>query len=273
MRGVFDDEELEPAKAKRDTEFTLGSWTLLALFFGLVLICGLCFGLGYAMGHRGSSVPLVAALTGARAQTPLQADSSRTKPSASAQSGAVAAPQSAVDDSVANQAGQAGAQAGDGATPADVDATAGAQKAQAAGEPAATAEQPKAQTGHVQAGPVQAAQILTGQAQTSQVQTVQVTPPVRPAMTPSSNSVQAAQPVAAKAPAVALMVQIAAVSHVEDATVLVNALRKRGYAVNTRREPEDGLIHVRIGPFSSRDEADQWKLKLLNDGYNAIVQP
>jgi DedD protein len=69
------------------------------------------------------------------------------------------------------------------------------------------------------------------------------------------------------------MVQIAAVSHVEDAQDLANALRKRGYAVVARREPIDDLIHVRIGPFTSRDEAEKWRLKLLNDGYNAIVQP
>jgi cell division septation protein DedD len=70
-----------------------------------------------------------------------------------------------------------------------------------------------------------------------------------------------------------LMVQIAAVTNQEDADVLVGALRKRGYAVTTRRESTDGMIHVRIGPFSSRDEADKWRQKLLNDGYNAVVQP
>lgn len=69
------------------------------------------------------------------------------------------------------------------------------------------------------------------------------------------------------------MVQIAAVSHQEDADVLVNALRSRGYAVAARREAVDGMIHVRIGPFSSRDAANHWRLKLLGDGYNAVVQP
>jgi cell division septation protein DedD len=69
------------------------------------------------------------------------------------------------------------------------------------------------------------------------------------------------------------MVQIAAVSQEEDAAVLVSALRKRGYAVVARRDAADGLIHVRIGPFSSRDEANRWRMKLLNDGYNAVMQP
>jgi DedD protein len=69
------------------------------------------------------------------------------------------------------------------------------------------------------------------------------------------------------------MVQVAAVSHPEDAGVLVNALRKRGYAVNAQRETSDGLIHVRIGPFATHDEANRMCTRLLNDGYNAIVQP
>jgi cell division septation protein DedD len=69
------------------------------------------------------------------------------------------------------------------------------------------------------------------------------------------------------------MVQIAAVSHQEDADVLVGALRKRGYAVSARRDPVDSLIHVRIGPFNDRDEANRWRTKLLNDGYNAMIQP
>jgi cell division septation protein DedD len=53
----------------------------------------------------------------------------------------------------------------------------------------------------------------------------------------------------------------------------MSALRRRGYAVAARREPLDGLIHVRIGPFKTRDEAETWRQKLLSDGYNAIVQP
>ena len=54
------------------------------------------------------------------------------------------------------------------------------------------------------------------------------------------------------------MVQIAAVSHSEDANVLVNALRKHGYAA-TRAAMPDGLIHVRIGPFATREEATGWR--------------
>jgi cell division septation protein DedD len=77
----------------------------------------------------------------------------------------------------------------------------------------------------------------------------------------------------ALAQASGIMVQIAAVSHPEDADVLVGALRKRGYAVSSRRDPADGLLHVQVGPFANRDDAAAMRQKLMNDGYNAIVQP
>ena len=69
------------------------------------------------------------------------------------------------------------------------------------------------------------------------------------------------------------MVQIAAVSHTEDAEMLVNALKRRGYAVTVRRDIADTLLHVQTGPFANRSDADAMRQKLLNDGYNAIVQP
>jgi cell division septation protein DedD len=71
----------------------------------------------------------------------------------------------------------------------------------------------------------------------------------------------------------AFKVQIAALSHAEDAAVLVAALRKRGYTVTAQQKPEDGLFHVWLGPFSTRDEANRLRQELLDDGYNAIVQP
>jgi DedD protein len=77
----------------------------------------------------------------------------------------------------------------------------------------------------------------------------------------------------ALAQASGIMVQIAAVSHPEDADVLVGALRKRGYAVSAHRDPADGLLHVQVGPFANRNDAVAMRQKLLNDGYNAIVEP
>jgi DedD protein len=67
-------------------------------------------------------------------------------------------------------------------------------------------------------------------------------------------------------------VQVAAVSHQEDADVLLSSLRRRGYTVLTRNDPNDHLIHVQIGPFPTRKDADAMRQKLLGDGYNAILK-
>ncbi|MBS1814061.1 MAG: SPOR domain-containing protein [Acidobacteria bacterium] len=74
------------------------------------------------------------------------------------------------------------------------------------------------------------------------------------------------------APGGTTMVQIAAVSHPEDAEVLTAALKRRGYSVITRQESGDRLIHVQVGPFSTRKDAEVMRQKLLNDGYNAILK-
>jgi len=222
MRGLFDEEEPEPDQPQRETELTLGSTTLLALFFGLVLICGLCFGLGYSVGRHGSQEPPAAMQPAAGAQPSMQADSSRPKPSATAPTGVPPAPQRAI----------------------------------------------------VNLPPSTAPSINPAASGSSYGQ-----PQVQSALPAVANPAQPTQPAAAPrvapalAPAAPLMVQIAAVSQEEDAAVLVSALRKRGYAVVARRDAADGLIHVRIGPFSSRDEANRWRMKLLNDGYNAVMQP
>ncbi len=68
------------------------------------------------------------------------------------------------------------------------------------------------------------------------------------------------------------MVQIASVAHQEDADVLASALRRRGYAVVERRVSGDSLIHVQVGPFTNRADANAMAQRLLGDGYNAAVQ-
>jgi cell division septation protein DedD len=217
MRGAFDDEEFEPVQRRRDAELTLGAGTLLAIFFGLVLLCGLFFGLGYAVGRHGAQ-PSSAAIqepSAPTASTP--APNSRPKPSATPQSNPSALTHPSVDQ-----------------PPSEASDTHPATVSQAA------------------------------------------QPQVRPALPTAANPSPSA-PVyrseLAAVPAGALMVQVAAVSHPEDADVLASALRRRGYAVTAGRDLTDGLIHVRIGPFSNRNDANHWRQKLLNDGYNAILQP
>ena len=234
MRGVFDEREFEQAEAQPETEFTLGSTTLLLVAFGLLLLCGLCFGLGYAAGHSGAQ-PTAASLPSP--DVPATADSSngRPKPSANAQPApAVTSPDTEPEyqppPSSADQPAQQNPESSPSAAPSN---------------------------GLPQVKPALAAVITTA-----------------PAGLPAASAVASALPSAGSVPSAgSIMVQIAAVSQPEDADVFMSALRKHGYAVGARREPLDGLIHVRIGPFTSRDVAEKWRQKLLSDGYNAIVQP
>jgi DedD protein len=69
-----------------------------------------------------------------------------------------------------------------------------------------------------------------------------------------------------------VIVQVAAVSHQEDADTLLGALKRRGYDVAIRHEPQDKLLHIQLGPYSTRKEADTMRQRLLADGYNAIVK-
>lgn len=227
MRGVFDEEEeVERSRHRRDTELTLGSGMLLAIFFGLVLLCGLCFGMGYAVGHRDSGPSAITAPQPAPDQEPLQASGTIPKPSAIAQTPVTPPDQPPAEP---NSAG--------------ANATAAPTAAPETGEanPGASASQPQVHPALASPG-LQASSAAAPQT-------------VRPAL------------------ALPLTVQIAAVSNPEDAEVLVNALRKRNYPVTARRGPGDDYIHVRIGPFATRAIAEQWKAKLLNDGYNAVIQP
>jgi len=68
------------------------------------------------------------------------------------------------------------------------------------------------------------------------------------------------------------VVQVAAVSHQEDADLLVNALRTKGYSVAARSEPGDKLVHIQVGPFRDKKDADAMRQRLMADGYNAFIK-
>jgi cell division septation protein DedD len=79
-------------------------------------------------------------------------------------------------------------------------------------------------------------------------------------------------PVAAALPAAGSpVVQVAAMSHQEDADVVAVDLKRRGYTVAVRREPQDKLFHVQIGPFTTKKEADTMRQRLQTDGYNSAI--
>jgi cell division septation protein DedD len=227
MREI-DDRAPNEAEPRKDAEFTLGSFALLAIFFGLILLCGVFFALGYSTGKRGAGETATMAQSAAEPLTP--SDSSRPKPSASAQPAAPATAPSGV------------------------------------AEPATTLP---ANEDHNQVRAASAGAVPS-------TESTQAKPTVRPAV--AERTADLPQPNAARvAPALGsqaqLTVQVAAVSQQQDADVLASALRRRGYAVTAHRDAADNLIHVRIGPFTAREDAEKWRQKLLSDGYNAMIQP
>ena len=99
---------------------------------------------------------------------------------------------------------------------------------------------------------------------------------IAPASVPTARP--AAAPIVRLAPAAAplaqgLWVQVAAISttHPEDATLLQNALRAKGYSVNQHPGP-DSFIHLLLGPFNDRASAEAMKQRLAGDGYTAYIK-
>jgi len=250
-RGAFDEEDdLDRRNSGPDAEFTLGAGTLVLVFGGLVVVCGIFFGLGYMAGRHGTVSPTAAQQVTDVPTTP-QAGSTQQKPSATTQAPVAAPAQPTPEIASASQ-------------PAPTDssgtAAAGANQISSAPNTKQTAMTQQEHPPLSVAVPAPAPRLR---------------PPPEPmpessARQDESESQSQARPASLQSNS-GLWVQVAAVSHVEDAQVLTNALRKHGYVVTPRRE-SDNLIHVRIGPFGTRDEANRWSMKLLNDGYNAEVQ-
>lgn len=216
-------------------EITLGTRSLLGIFFGLVLICSIFFGLGYSVG-RGST-PKTAANPTADG-TALAANGNLGKPSAQQTlTAASTSPDATATDEAPAETGPALEPAADPGTGVGSNSPTSATKAaMPASAPAAA-----------------------------------VKPAGFPSEEPGATSVTLKPAVATVAPG-GIMVQVAAISVPQDANVLVDALKKRGYTAVIRNEPQDKLLHVQLGPFASRGEANAMRTKLLADGYNAVVK-
>jgi DedD protein len=220
-------------------EITLGTRSLLGIFFGLVLICSIFFGLGYSVG-RGSTAKAILATAGT--DTPAAVpNASLGKPS----------PQQALTTAPPDPTAEA-TPASD--TPAD---TAPAL------EPAAT-----------QTGAASASALGSGASRGAPVSAPAATvkPAGFPSEVPGAVNPPIVRPAVATAVPSGIMVQVAAISVPQDADILVDALKKRGYTAVIRNEPQDKLLHVQLGPFASRAEAGAIRTKLLADGYNAVVK-
>ena len=68
------------------------------------------------------------------------------------------------------------------------------------------------------------------------------------------------------------VVQVAAVSHEDDAQLLVSALRAKGYPVTAHADSNDKFFHIQVGPYTNMKDATAAKQKLIADGYQPIIK-
>jgi len=237
----------EDGLPRKERELTLSMSAILGIFFGLVLLCGLFFGLGYNM--RGRQIG-AAASSDADAQNSTNPAFNNFKPAAGSPAGSKPAVVVAPDSTSTTEQGSAGSTV----SPTSPNANAHAATPANTTAPAATGPQ-------TNAAPI----LRLAPAHTGPTVTVP---------TNGQAGGQANVPTTPAAPAVtgSFVVQVAAVSHQEDADLLMGALKGRGYAVVARSEPQDKLVHIQIGPFGNRKDAEAMRQRLMGDGYNAIIK-
>jgi DedD protein len=209
MNHLLDADLDQHPDAVHDREISLGTATILGIFFALALVCAAFFGFGYTLGRKSAQ--------GTGQTTVVQASTApiTVKPAA----GSVAGQPSPAPAPVVASAGPAFIPASQkGVTPSD---------AMIAGD--------------------------------------------RPAGGSAVFSA-AAQPAPAISPGGAFMVQIAAVSSQDIADIEVTALKKYGFDVIVRHEPQDQLLHVQIGPYTTRKDAEAMRANVQSHGFNAIVK-
>jgi len=212
--------------SEQDREISLGTTTILGIFFALALLCAVFFGFGYSLGRK-SVQPAV---------------NSAEVTAGSENTGAKPAPGSPANQTASKQTAAA------------------AQSAMVPVDPPVSAQQDSSQIPDPDSVKI---------AVSTPHPDVQAEPPTNTTAKPA-----AATPVSATAPSPgSAVVQVAAMSHQEDADVVAADLKRRGYTVVIRHEPQDKLFHVQIGPFATKKEADAMRQRLQTDGYNnAIVK-
>jgi DedD protein len=245
MKSLFDEDDHEEPKS--DADLTLGIGSLLSIFFGVVLICGIFFGFGYSMGRRNSHATAPAAST-----SPIPANELSGAPLKPEQ------PDGAPSEE-ANAANPDASKSAAAKSPAQDEAVT-SKPAKAAAPPAASSKATRVAEATTP-DPSLNAVPFSHRAPLPSKPHAGVMAPL--AQAPGDSPIVPGQPI---------MVQIAAVSRQEDAEVLAGALRKRGFNPTVRPGTGDKFFHVQVGPFTDKTQADAMKQHLLADGYNAIVK-
>jgi cell division septation protein DedD len=210
------DRRADPNRA--DREISIGTPTILGIFFALALVCAAFFGFGYTMGRK--SAQSAQATAAEPAPAPIGIFNS-PKPSAGSSNQPYVPPSLPTPDASASPADTA-------TVPLNPPST-------------STAKDPVAPSDRIIAG--------------------EKLPPAAPS--PATSSPQ---------PAGSYVVQVAAVTSQDVADILLASLQKKGYTVAVRHEPQDKLLHVQIGPFTDKKEAQAMQARVLADGFNAIVK-
>jgi cell division septation protein DedD len=229
--------------AEEDTEITLGMGKLLGLFFMLAATCGIFFAVGYSLGKTAEREQ---ALKNQPAQTlPADPDVANSKPSG-----------------VPSPAGNA--------PPAANNVAESKESA-----PDLTFYKAVKQNPGEEAKPPEELKSSDTAATKSHEMPVAAATEAKPASVAEANSLPAAAASAPQAsPSGTFLVQIAAVTHEEDAAALAGALRKKSYAASVVNNPtgKDKLFHVVLGPYASLQDAEAMKMKLQGEGYSPIVK-
>jgi cell division septation protein DedD len=216
LRG-YGDRRADPNRA--DREISLGTATILGIFFVLALVCAAFFGFGYSMGRKSTQTAQLAIPPSSSSP---ELSATATKPSA-------------------------------GSLPL--------QRSQPSAQPSENTS-------------------ASSESDGPQTATVPLNSPnPKNTVVPSDRIIAGDKPIAApqpttssEQPATSFMVQVAAVSTQDVADIEVAALKKQGFDVVVRHEPQDKLLHVQIGPFPDRKSAEAMRQRVLAGGFNAIVK-
>jgi hypothetical protein len=259
LEPVRDEENKRKERAERDSSF---GWLMITILVIVLLIaCGTSFGIGYAVGHY---------------YTPPDAD--KTPVQTAAATPATEVPLAAAGAAQGILAPAAFDTPMSGVSTPPPTPTPAPKVAPPQAKPAA-APQPKPAVAQVAHAKPHAGQ--SAKAKPSPSSAAKHSPPHGEAFAHNSNPARGADPFIHlisnpnyginSSPSRQPMVQVAVLTRDEDASILIDALSRHGYSASANRE-SDHRIHIRLGPFSSRTDASAMRDKLLNDGYNAVVQ-
>jgi DedD protein len=255
MRSLFDENDREEPKS--DADLTLGIGSLLSIFFGVVLICGIFFGFGYSMGRRNARTTVAPAAT-----VPPQTLAATSPLPENELSGAPLKP-AEPDSGAAFPPEDKNPAPNTNSTDTKAPASSPAPSPAVAKHPAPAAAPPKA---------AHAVESATTDTSLNAVPSTHHAPPAPKPHAGVMAPLTQAPGDATIVPGQPIMVQIAAVSRQEDAEVLAGALRKRGFNPSVRPGNGDKFFHVQVGPFTDKTQAETIKQHLLADGYNAIMK-